>query len=150
MPDRRRFVALLAGIGLVPQWARRSAHAAENDLAPIIARLTGGRPVQAGKVTVDTPLLADNGHSVPVKFIVDSPMTANDYVQTITVLSDRNPRPVVATYHLGPRAGRAQVATRVRLNGSQRLWAVARLSDGSFWSGHADVVVTESACLDDT
>jgi sulfur-oxidizing protein SoxY len=77
-------------------------------------------------------------------------MSAHDYVRTITVLSDRNPRPLVATYHLGPRAGRAQVATRVRLNGSQRLWALAELSDGSFWSGHADVVVTESACLDDS
>lgn len=150
MPDRRRFVALLAGIGLVPPLARHRAHAAENDLAPLIAKLTGGKPLQAGRVTVDTPLLADNGHSVPVRFLVESPMTANDHVKTITVLSDRNPRPLVATYHLGPRAGRAQVATRVRLNGSQRLWAIAQLSDGSFWSGHADVVVTESACLDDS
>lgn len=150
MPNRRRFVAVLAGIGLLPQVASQSARAAENDLAPIIAELTGGKPLQPGRVTVDTPLLADNGHSVPVKFIVDSPMSATDYVQTITVLSDRNPRPLVATYHLGPRAGRAQVATRVRMNGSQRLWAVARMSDGTFWSGHADVVVTESACLDDS
>jgi sulfur-oxidizing protein SoxY len=150
MPDRRRFVAFLAAIGLLPPLAPRAAQAAENDLAPIISKLTGGKPLQAGRVTVDTPLLADNGHSVPVRFIVDSPMTAADHVKTITVLSDRNPRPVVATYHLGPRSGRAQVATRVRLNGSQRLWAIAQMSDGSFWSGHADVVVTESACLDDS
>ncbi len=150
MHNRRRFVAFLASIGLLPHVASRLAQAAENDLGPIIAKLTGGRPLQPGRVTVDTPLLADNGHSVPVKFIVESPMSAHDYVRTITVLSDRNPRPLVATYHLGPRAGRAQVATRVRLNGSQRLWALAELSDGSFWSGHADVVVTESACLDDS
>lgn len=150
MPDRRRFVAYLAGIGLLPHLAPPSAQAAENDLAPIISKLTGGKPLQPGRVTVDTPLLADNGHSVPVKFIVESPMSTNDFVKTISVLSDRNPRPLIATYHLGPHAGRAQVATRVRLNGSQRLWAVAEMSDGSFWSGHADVVVTESACLDDS
>lgn len=150
MPDRRHFVALLAAIGLVPPLTRQSAYAAENDLAPLLAKITAGQPLQAGRVTVDTPLLADNGHSVPVRFIVESPMTASDHVKTITVLSDRNPRPLVATYHLGPRAGRAQVTTRVRLNGSQRLWAIAQLSDGSFWSGHADVVVTESACLDNS
>jgi sulfur-oxidizing protein SoxY len=99
---------------------------------------------------VDTPLLADNGHSVPLKISVASPMTTVDHVRSITVLSGRNPRPVVATFHLGPNAGRAEVSTRVRLNGSQRLLAVAQLSDGSFWSGNAEVVVTEAACLDES
>jgi sulfur-oxidizing protein SoxY len=42
------------------------------------------------------------------------------------------------------------VATRVRLNGSQRVLVIAQLSDGSFWSGSAEVEVTESACLDAT
>ncbi|MGH8650010.1 MAG: thiosulfate oxidation carrier protein SoxY, partial [Burkholderiales bacterium] len=67
-----------------------------------------------------------------------------------TLLSERNPRPVMATFHLGPQSGRAQVATRVRLNGSQRVLALAQLSDGSYWSGDAEVEVTESACLDAT
>jgi sulfur-oxidizing protein SoxY len=148
LSDRRRFIALLAAFGALPRTCMRSAAAAENDLAPIIAKITGGKPLQAGRVKVDTPVLADNGHSVPLKLSVESPMTAADHVQAITVLSDRNPRPVIATYHLGPRAGRAQIATRIRLNGTQRIWAIAQLSDGSVWSGHADVVVTESACLD--
>jgi sulfur-oxidizing protein SoxY len=133
---------------VLPRIGMRPAAAAENDLAPLVAELSGGRPVQEGRVKIDTPPLADNGHSVPVKLSVDSPMTAADHVRSITLLSDRNPRPVIATYHLGPRAGRAVVATRVRLNGTQRLWAIAHTSDGSFWSGYADVIVTESACLD--
>jgi len=149
-PDRRRLIVILAALGLLPRVSVRPAAAAENDLAPLIAKITGGKRLQAGRIKVDTPLLADNGHSVPLRLIVDSPMTPADHVRAITVLSDRNPRPVIATYHLGPRAGRAQIATRVRLNGTQRIWAIAQLSDGSFWSGHADVVVTESACLDDS
>jgi len=147
---RRRFLVSLAAIGLLPRAGVRPAAAAENDLAPIIAKITGGKALQPGRVKVDTPLLADNGHSVAVRLIVESPMTAADHVSAITLLSDRNPRPVIATYHLGPRAGHAQIATRVRLNGTQRIWAIARMSDGSCWSGHADVVVTESACLDDS
>lgn len=146
--DRRRFLACLAAAGVLPRAAVPPAAAAENDLAPIIAKITGGRTLQAGRVKIDTPVLADNGHSVPVRLSVDSPMTTADHVKTLTLLSDRNPRPVIATYHLGPRAGRAQIATRIRLNGTQRVWAIAQLSDDSFWSGYADVVVTESACLD--
>jgi sulfur-oxidizing protein SoxY len=75
-------------------------------------------------------------------------MTAADHVTSITLLSDRNPRPVLATFRFGPRAGHALVSTRVRLNGSQRVTAIARMSDGSLWSVQAPVEVTESACLD--
>jgi hypothetical protein len=38
----------------------------------------------------------------------------------------------------------------VRLNGSQRLLVLAGLSDGSYWTGSAQVEVTETACLDAT
>ena len=148
---RRRFIAALAGVGALPLFASTQARAAEtNDLAPLIDKLSGGKPVLEGQVVVDTPRLADNGHSVPLKLSVDSPMTAADHVVAITLLSERNPRPVIATYHLGPRSGKAVVATRVRLNGTQRLVAIAQLSDGSFRSGSAEVVVTESACLDES
>jgi sulfur-oxidizing protein SoxY len=150
MHARRRFLSWLAGLAAWPivPGARAQQQQETNDLAPLIDRFTGGSPVRAGRVLVDTPRLADNGHSVPLKVTVESPMTAADHVVAITLLSERNPRPVIATYHLGPRCGKAAIATRVRLNGTQRLVAIARLSDGSYWSGTAEVVVTESACLD--
>lgn len=146
--SRRRFIASMAGVAALPLVPVPRALAAENDLAPLIRELTGGAPVREGRVRLDTPRLADNGHSVPLELSVDSPMTAADHVRTITLLSDRNPRPLIATYHLGPKSGRAVVTTRVRLNGTQQLIALAQLADGSFWSGSAEVVVTESACLD--
>jgi sulfur-oxidizing protein SoxY len=149
-PRRRRFISVLAGLAAAPLLPKGAAHAAENDLGPVITKVTGGRPLREGRVLVDTPRLADNGHSVPLKLAVESPMTADDHVRSITLLSDRNPRPVIATYHLGPKAGKAIVATRVRLNGTQRLLAIAQLSDGTHWSGTADVIVTESACLDES
>ena len=103
-----------------------------------------------GRVKLDLPGLADNGNSVSLKVSVDSSMTAASYVKSIHIYAARNPRPNVANFYLGPRAGRAQVSTRVRLGGSQRVLAVAALSDGSFWSATADVVVTLSACYDAT
>jgi len=152
MPDsaRRRFISVLAGLAAAPLLPARAARAQPDPFAPLLLKLTGGAPVRSGRVTVDTPRLADNGHSVPFKVSVQSPMTAADHVRSITLLSERNPRPLMATFHLGPKAGRAEVITRVRLNGTQRVLAVAQLSDGSYWSGSAEVEVTESACLDAT
>ncbi len=124
------------------------ARAQADPLAPLIRDITGGVPLTAGKIVIDTPRLADNGHSVPLKVTVDHPMTAANHVRSITLLSPRNPRPLIAKFTLGPHAGRAEVSTRVRLNGSQAVLAIAQLSDGSFWSGTAEVEVTESACLD--
>jgi len=146
-PKRRRFLSVLAGVAALPLCARES-RAAEPPLAPLIRKITGGEPVREGRVHLDIPRLADNGHSVPLKITVDSKMTAQDHVRSITLLSERNPRPLMATFHLGPRAGRPVVATRVRLNGTQRVVALAQLADGSYWSGSAEVEVTESACLD--
>jgi sulfur-oxidizing protein SoxY len=149
-PARRRFIAVLAGLAAAPLLPVRAARAQSDPFASLLAQVTGGAPVTPGRVTVDTPRLADNGHSVPLKIRVDSPMTAADHVRRVTLLSERNPRPVIATFNLGPNAGRAEVATRVRLNGTQRLLAVVQLADGSYWSGGAEVVVTESACLDES
>jgi sulfur-oxidizing protein SoxY len=150
-PARRRFISVLAGIAVAPLVPGRAARAQPSDsFAELVRKVTGGAKVSPGRVSVDTPRLADNGHSVPLTVSVESPMTAADHVRSITLLSERNPRPLMATYHLGPKAGRARVTTRVRLNGSQRLLVIARLSDGSYWSGSAEVEVTESACLDAT
>ena len=150
-PARRRFISVLAGIAAAPLLPARAADAQQSEsFAELVRRLTGGAKVTPGRVTVDTPRLADNGHSVPLTVSVASPMTAADHVRSITLLSGRNPRPLMAKYHLGPKSGRAQIATRVRLNGSQRVLVIAQLSDGSYWSGTAEVEVTESACLDAT
>ncbi|MDB5518572.1 MAG: sulfur oxidation protein SoxY, partial [Tardiphaga sp.] len=63
--------------------------------------------------------------------------------------NEKNPQPNVGNFHLGLRAGRAQVSTRIRLADSQKIVAIAKMSDGSFWSSSADVVVTLAACTED-
>lgn len=110
--------------------------------------VTGGAPIRNGRVHIDTPRLADNGHSVPITVRVESAMTMQDHVRRIALVSESNPRPLIAIFHLSPRSGRAEIMTRVRLNKTQRVMALAELSDGSFWAGSAEVIVTESACLD--
>jgi len=119
-------------------------------LQPLIRKITGGAPLREGRVKLDIPALSDNGHAVPLKITVASPMSEADHVRAIHVLSEKNPRPVIAVFHLNPNGGRAEVSTRVRLNGAQNVLVIAAMSDGSYWASSAEVIVTETACLDAT
>jgi sulfur-oxidizing protein SoxY len=144
MTDLRRRKLLAAATLLVLP----PAFATPEEMATAIAKFTGGTPHKTGKVTFDIAQLIDNGNAVPVTISVDSPMTAADHVAAIGIFNERNPSTDIAVFTLGPRAGKAQVSTRIRLATSQRLMAVARLSDGSHWSQAVDVIVTLAACIE--
>ena len=70
-------------------------------------------------------------------------------VKTIAVFNEKNPQPNVCNFILGPRAGRAEVSTRIRLADSQKITAIAHLADGSFWSVSVDIIVTLAACTEE-
>lgn len=95
------------------------------------------------------PPIAENGHSVPLTVRVPGPMTDADNVAAIHLIAERNPRPAVATFHLGPWSGRAEVQTRIRLAGTQKLTVVAALSNNRFRIARKEVVVESAACLDE-
>ncbi|MFZ2651452.1 MAG: SoxY-related AACIE arm protein [Burkholderiaceae bacterium] len=149
---RREWLAAGLGkvIALAPVLAAAPAAraAAAPDLRAAIEAFAAGAVVREGKVDIDIAPLVENGNAVPITIAVDSPMSAADHVVAIAVFNERNPQRDVARFTLGPRAGRARVSTRIRLATSQQLVAVARLSDGSFWSGSIDVVVTLAACIE--
>ena len=149
---RRRFLGLAgsaAVIGAAPVVTLRPAAATPATLATAIRNVVGGAVVRTGKVKLDIPPLVENGNTVPMTVSVASPMTADDHVVSIHVFNEKNPQPNIGNFYLGPHAGRAQVSTRIRLADSQKIVAIARLSDGSFWSVSADVVVTLAACTEE-
>jgi sulfur-oxidizing protein SoxY len=114
-----------------------------------IRKVIGTAQVHKGKVTLDLPPLVENGNSVPMTVTVASPMTPDNHVKAIHVFNEKNPQANVVTMQLGPRAGKASVATRIRLADTQKLTAIAEMSDGTYWSDTQDVVVTLAACLED-
>lgn len=118
-------------------------------LAAAIRSFTGGAPAKEGRLKFEVAPLVENGNAVPVRIEVDSPMTAENHVRRIAMITEKNPQPDVAVFHLGPRAGKAQVATRIRLATSQTVVALAEMSDGSFAISQANVVVTIAACIED-
>lgn len=100
------------------------------------------------RVTLSLPMLADNGHMVPLSLKIDSPMTEASHITHVYLISQRNPVPLIAKFVMGPWSGRADLSTRVRLSGNQNVIALARLSDGNFIYDVQEVVVTEAACVD--
>src|ERR1700751_1840816 len=93
----------------------RPADATPAMLNAAIRNLVGEAPLRTGKVKLDIPPLVENGNTVPMTVSVTSPMTADDYVKSIHVFNEKNPQPYIGNFYLGPAAGRAQVATRIRL-----------------------------------
>jgi sulfur-oxidizing protein SoxY len=124
------------------------AKADPKEMQDAIGKVIGGARINKGKVTLELPQLVENGNTVSMSVKVDSPMTQADHVKAIHVFTEKNPQPNVVSFHLGPRAGRAAVATRIRLADSQTVTAIAEMSDGTFWSQGVDVVVTLAACLE--
>ena len=99
---------------------------------------------------LDVAPLVENGNTVPLTVSADSPMTAADHVSAIAVFNTRNPQRDVAIFHFTPRSGRATVSTRIRLATSQTLVAVARMSDGSYWTAQSAVIVTLAGCIEES
>ena len=153
MPTTRRQFLNLAGsvtfAGTIPIVTLRPLEATPAMLSAAIRNIVGEAPVRAGKVKLDIPPLVENGNTVPMTVSVASPMTANDYVKSIHVFNEKNPQPNIGNFHLGPSSGRAQVSTRIRLADTQKVVAIARLSDDTFWQVTTEIVVTLAACTEE-
>lgn len=146
---RRRALGLVAGattmavLGFVPARAR-AANTEATDAA--IKEFAGAAVPQSGRIVLDAPEIAENGNTVPISVAVESPMTAEDYVQSVMFLADGNPNPAVATMHFTPMSGTAAATTRIRLAKTQNVLAVARMSNGAVFVDTKLVKVTIGGC----
>jgi sulfur-oxidizing protein SoxY len=149
--SRRRIVFAGMAAWLVVREAEAAVpdpSATMGDLAAAVRHFAGDALPRTGRVKFDIAPLVENGNSVPITVSVDSPMTPTDHVTAIAVYNEKNPQRDVIVCKLGPRAGRAEIATRIRLATSQKLVALARMSDGSCWQASVDVIVTLAACVE--
>lgn len=143
---RREALGLTAGAAAFLAVAPNVAFAAGDLTDEAIKAFTGGATPEAGKVSLDTPEIAENGNTVPVGVSVESPMTADNYVASVLILADGNPRPGVATFHFTAASGEASAKTRIRLAKTQNVIAVAKMSDGSHFIDKKEVKVTIGGC----
>ena len=118
-------------------------------LTPLVSAYAAGGSVREGRVKFNIAPLVDNGNSVPIEITVESPMTPAQHVVGIALFNEKNPQNQVAEFTLSPLAGRARVATRIRLALSQQLVAVAKMNDGSCWTHTVEVLVTIASCIEE-
>jgi sulfur-oxidizing protein SoxY len=132
--------------GLVLMGRLNEVRATPSEAEAEIAKFTGGKTAEKGRIAIDLPEIAENGNTVPLSVVVDSPMEANNYVSDILIVADGNPRPGVAAFHLTPMSGRADVATRIRLAATENIIVVAKTSEGKFFTAQKQVKVTIGGC----
>lgn len=144
--SRRRFVASGALAALAAALAPRFALADEKMVADEIAKLYAGKKMDAGKIKLDVPQIAENGLVVPVSVDVESPMTGADFVKAVHVWADGNPQPGIASFYFSPDCGKASAATRMRLAQTQNIVCVAEMSNGALFTAKAEVKVTIGGC----
>jgi len=145
--SRRQAIALTIGAPLLLRI--EPASATPEKMQEAIREWSGGAEIEPGLVTLTLPPLVASGNAVPLKVLVESPMTPEDHVAEIAVFNELNPLPDVIRFHFTPASGRAQAEARIRLSATQRVHAIARMSDGSFRSASVNVVVTAPACVED-
>ena len=146
--SRRMYLSALGLLGLSSWMTSGLTMAKQPEAMEAIAKIVGSNTIRDGRVNLVIPPLVESGNLVVLKLSIESPMTANDYVKSVHVISEANPSPNMFTAYFTPRSGRAELTTRVRLADSQRVWAIAQMSDGSFFRGYADTLVTLSACTE--
>jgi sulfur-oxidizing protein SoxY len=144
--DRRGFVA--AGVALITTTSLfgPAAKAGLPEVEAAIAEILGGNTAEEGRISLDLPEIAENGNTVPLTVEIESPMTEDDYVKAVHLFADGNPVPTVAKMNFTPRSGEAVASTRIRLAKTQKIHAVAEMSDGSFFTAAQEVKVTIGGC----
>lgn len=146
---RRQFLARSAAALAVVTLRPVHAVATADVLTGLARTYAGASSLTEGRVQFKIDPLVENGNSVPVEVIVDSPMTAAQHVVGIAIFNEKNPQNDVGVFTLSALAGRARVATRIRLASSQQLIAVAKMNDGSCWMKTVEVLVTVSSCIEE-
>lgn len=143
--SRRQGLMLGAGAAVFAVTGFSGPALAKNNADDLIKAFTGGKAAEKGKVKLEVPEIAENGNTVPMTVSVESPMTAESYVEKVLVVADGNPNAGLATFTFAP-GGVAEANTRVRLAETQNVIAIAKMSDGKFYQEQKQVKVTIGGC----
>ena len=116
------------------------------EVARILEKISDGHPIRRGHVSLDMPLVAEDGRVVPVIIETDLPMRADEYVKAVHLIVDHNPDPHLAAFHLTAALGRVSISTRIKMKRTTWVRAILQTSSGDMWAGYARVLVTLNGC----
>jgi len=116
------------------------------NVAKVYRECFGGRPITKGQLSLDMPLIAEDGRVVPVIIESALPMAEGEYVKTVRLIVDHNPDALLASFHLTPGMGRVELSTRIKMKRTTWVRAIAETSDGRLFADYAKVNVTLNGC----
>jgi sulfur-oxidizing protein SoxY len=99
----------------------------------------GALITQSDGIAIDMPVLAEDGSVVPIKV-----QARLDGVESITLIAEKNPVPLIGTFDLGPGV-QPFIATRIKLAESSRVSVVVK-SQGRLYSASRFVRVVKGGC----
>jgi len=140
-------------VGAAAVWPILARPAASQDAAPwwqgveSARALVGDTIPSTEGILIDLPYLSEDGTSVALGVGVDRPMTAESYVESLHVYALKNPSPEVADYFFSPLSGRAEIATRIRINETMPIGVIARISNGEVIVAEREIRIVTIGCL---
>ena len=151
--SKRRFLRRLSvgacyAIAMAAGWARPiNLFAAEwnktafdaKALADTLKGLGATSAADSDKIDLKAPEIAENGAIVPVEVTSRIPGT-----QSIYVIADRNPQPLVAIFDIAPGM-EPFISTRIKMGESSRVRVLVKAS-GKFFVATQEVKVTIGGC----
>ncbi len=128
--ERRDFLKMTAAGWVVLAMTPFAAEATPEMVMEAIGKVIGDKTFKEGRIKITLPEIAENGAAVAMRVAVDGPMTADDHVTAIHIVSEGNPLPYICGYYLGPRNGKAEISLRIRLAKSQKFVVVGETCKG--------------------
>ncbi len=129
---------LLTPTRVLASWPTDAFH--QQGLSAALGGLMDDQPVKTSPaVQVIAPDLAENGATVSVEV-----KTELAGVETISILSEKNSFPLVATFNLTPDT-RGKISTRIKMGGSGNVVGNVK-ADGQFYRAEKRVKVVAGAC----
>jgi sulfur-oxidizing protein SoxY len=92
-----------------------------------------GKQLEAAPFIHLTAPARASGDQVPFAFSIDHPMTATQYIKSVTLFVDANPFPLAAVFHFTPASGKAEISTRIRFESDSPVHVVAESNDGRLY-----------------
>ena len=120
--------------------------APNEEVARILHRISGGRPIRRGHVSLDMPVVAEDGRVVPVMIETDLPMSPEQHVKVVHLVVDHNPDAHLAAFHLTPAIGTASISTRIKMKRTTWVRAIVETSTGDIWADYSRVRVSLNGC----
>ena len=150
MLNRREMLArsaalagLMAAAGLLPKAAMAAWNQAAfeaKSVADVLQALGAAAPVESTDVTITGPDIAENGAVVPV-----GASTTLPGVKRLLIMIEKNPALLAAAFDVTESIEPA-FTTRVKMNQSSNVIAVAMMADGKVLFAQKEVKVTLGGC----